>query len=167
MRNLELFGSIRELGREPTTDDFTTPLRIVNVVHAFGAIGLDPATNLTSYIVARQRVMLPDDGLSIVWRGHGTVWCNPPYSDPLPWVKKGLAEADEILYLLPTQTATEWGRRLLDGCNAICFVGFRIAFEIDGLPQPGAQFSCAIYYRGPRAARFTEVFAVLGKVVLL
>lgn len=45
------------------------------------------------------------DGLSKSWMGE-TVWCNPPYSDLEPWVKKALLETREggcpkVVMLLP------------------------------------------------------------------
>lgn len=167
MRPLNLFEPVRELGRPATTDDFTTPLEIVQVLDQYGEVGLDPATNATSHVRARRKVMLPEDGLELSWRHHGLVWCNPPYSDPLPWVKKGLGEADEIIYLLPTQTATEWGSRLMRGGKAACFLEHRVRFELDGVRQPGAQFSSMLVYAGPFRMEFAAVFAQLGTVVAL
>lgn len=129
MRPLDLFEPVRELGRQPTSDDHTTPRKIVNVLDQFGEVGLDPATNPTAHVRARTKVMLPDDGLAISWSGHGLVWCNFPYSDPLPWVKKGLAEADEILFLSSTQTGTGWGARLMRGGSAACLRGDAVSRE--------------------------------------
>lgn len=166
-RPLDLFEPVRELGREPTTDDFTTPPEIVERLNVYGEVGLDPATNATSFINARRKVMLPDDGLAIGWAGHGLVWCNPPYSDPLPWVKQGIEEADEAIYLLPTQTGTEWGARLLAGGTIACFYSSRVRFWLDGIRQPGAQFSSMIVGVRVDRRRFRAAFAPLGKVVLL
>lgn len=166
-RNLNLFEPVRELEREPTTDDFTTPLYIVDRLDVYGRVGLDPATNATSHVKAIRRIMLPDDGLAHDWRGYGLVWCNPPYSDPLPWVKKAAREADQAIFLVPTQTAPEWGRRLLDAGNALCFVNHRIRFELDGVVQKGAMFSCMLVGIRVDLERFRYAFDLLGKVVAL
>lgn len=167
MRPLDLFEPMRELGRAPTSDDHTTPRYVVNVLDQFGRVGLDPCTNPTSHVRARTKVMLPDDGLAVAWADHGLVWCNFPYSDPLPWVKKGLVEADEIIFLTSTQTGTEWGARLMRGGSAACFLEKRVHFEIDGISQGSAQFSSLLVYRGSRNRRFRQTFEQLGKTVIL
>jgi len=44
-----------------------------------------------------------DDGLAQTWAGEN-VWCNPPYSDLKPWIRKAWAECDHagsITMLLP------------------------------------------------------------------
>jgi len=51
------------------------------------------------------------DGLSISW--HGEVFCNPPYSQIIFWVKKALQEKENpnvvsITMLLPNWTDREW-----------------------------------------------------------
>lgn len=51
------------------------------------------------------------DGLTQSWAGE-TVWCNPPYSDIGPWVRKAWAEhagARAIVMLLPAnRTEQSW-----------------------------------------------------------
>jgi DNA N-6-adenine-methyltransferase Dam len=57
----------------------------------------------------------PDkDGLLLDWTGE-VVYCNPPWSDPLPWVNKALASRCITVFVLPARTDTEWFRRLKDG----------------------------------------------------
>lgn len=54
-----------------------------------------------------------DDGLIREW-GDPT-YCNPPYSDPLPWVKKAILEAGKgkrVVLLLRHDSSTEWWRLL-------------------------------------------------------
>lgn len=51
-----------------------------------------------------------DDALSQSWAGE-RVWCNPPYSDILPWVDKAWTEIDAVLIvmLLPAnRTEQRW-----------------------------------------------------------
>lgn len=178
MRPLSLFEENRELGREEVNNDLSTPPHVVAVLDAFAAesyseppmraitissgIGLDPCSNNTSLINARTKIMLPDNGLRANWRDHGLVWCNPPYDNPLPWVRKGLAEADEIIWLLKQDTSTEWGNNLMARAHADTLFLARVPFLRNGLPTKGGQFASAAYYFGPRVDRFIAHFSVFG-----
>jgi choline dehydrogenase-like flavoprotein len=49
------------------------------------------------------------DGLKIDWRFHTFV--NPPYSDPLPWVRKAIreqAKGNTVVLLLKHDSSTKW-----------------------------------------------------------
>jgi len=52
----------------------------------------------------------PDfDGLTADW--HDKTFCNPPYSNPLPWVEKAIAEAEwekTVVMLLKHDSSTRW-----------------------------------------------------------
>ena len=51
-----------------------------------------------------------DDGLRKSWTGE-RVWCNPPYDDIVPWLRKawGAKKADLIVMLLPAdRTWQDW-----------------------------------------------------------
>ena len=53
------------------------------------------------------------DGLTMDWIGQ--VFVNPPYSNPLPWVKKAIEESKKgsiIALLLKHDSSTEWYRLL-------------------------------------------------------
>jgi len=58
-----------------------------------------------------------DDGLTQSWNGE-TVWCNPPYSDITPWVRKAWAEhttAESITMLLPAnRTEQSWWQHMVE-----------------------------------------------------
>ncbi|MBN7792405.1 DNA N-6-adenine-methyltransferase [Microbacterium esteraromaticum] len=57
------------------------------------------------------------DGLSQSWAGE-LVWCNPPYSQIAPWVRKAWAEWSStrgIVMLLPAnRTEQQWWQRLVE-----------------------------------------------------
>lgn len=79
-----------------TNDVYGTPKYILDpIVRCFGRIGLDPASHPISVVESDTAVLLPEynpatvrgairtfygNGLHIDWRGHGLVFCNPPYS---------------------------------------------------------------------------------------
>lgn len=80
-----------------TNDVYGTPKYILDpIVRAFGRIGLDPASHPISIVESDTAILLPEyapqivrgalrtayaNGLHVDWRGHGFVFCNPPYSD--------------------------------------------------------------------------------------
>lgn len=57
------------------------------------------------------------DGLSQSWAGE-VVWCNPPYSDIAPWVRKAWVEFEAarwIVMLLPAnRTEQQWWQLLVE-----------------------------------------------------
>ena len=72
-----------------------------------------------------------DDSLSFDWAEEinkyfpgvrNWVWCNPPYSNPKPWVEKTLeAQANGlgVVMLLNADTSTEWFFKALAGVSEI------------------------------------------------
>ncbi|WP_392559329.1 phage N-6-adenine-methyltransferase [Orbus mooreae] len=62
----------------------------------------------------------------------GYVFCNPPYSKILPWVKKAKEASDQgvgTVMLLPVDTSVEWFKTLKNTASEICFItGGRISF---------------------------------------
>jgi phage N-6-adenine-methyltransferase len=72
------------------------------------------------------------DSLTEDWSGP-RVFCNPPYSDILPWVKKGLErKAQVVVFVLPANTATEWFHLLRDHGARFRFFRKRIKFWKNG-----------------------------------
>lgn len=82
---------------------------------------------------------LEDDGLTRRW--HGTVWCNPPYSDCGAWVRKATYEhkwCDGIVMLLPAnRTEQKWwqdfiepNRRDRGGVLEVRFIAGRLRFDV-------------------------------------
>jgi hypothetical protein len=48
------------------------------------------------------------DGLKMDWSDK-RVFCNPPWSDIMPWVLKGLlSKARVVVFVVPARTDTEW-----------------------------------------------------------
>jgi phage N-6-adenine-methyltransferase len=64
------------------------------------------------------------------------VWCNPPYSKPLPWIEKVITESQESgigsVILLNCDMSTKWAKLLTKvSCEIIFITEGRIAF-LDG-----------------------------------
>lgn len=63
------------------------------------------------WVTAKSYFSLKDDGLSQDW-GYKSVWMNPPYNKPTPWIEKFIANKNGIA-LIPTTT----GKWFLDLWN--------------------------------------------------
>ena len=70
------------------------------------------------------------DGLKIDWRNPAYV--NPPYSNPLPWVKKAIKQSKKgvnIVMLLRVDSSTKWYRLLMEQDVYIAYFNRRIKFK--------------------------------------
>lgn len=89
---------------------------------------------------------IEQDGLKQPW--HGRVWCNPPYSDIAPWVRKANFEAhghaEVVAMLLPcNRTEQAWWQQEVEpfrdsrspGVLRTRFLPGRIAFGHPGNPD--------------------------------
>jgi hypothetical protein len=94
-------------------DVYATPRYVLDpLVRAFGRIGLDPASHPISVVESDTAILLPEyapqivkgarrtvyaNGLHVDWRGHGLVFCNPPYSDGTARRTKEEKAEDDVL----------------------------------------------------------------------
>jgi len=96
---------------DKSRDAWATPRLLGrNLVEEFGC-RLDVAASHSTALCSRY-FTAADDGLSRPW--DVTVWCNPPYSDPSPWVKRAIMEADrgrDSVLLLPAMVGVAWFTR--------------------------------------------------------
>jgi phage N-6-adenine-methyltransferase len=83
------------------------------------------------------------DGLMQPW--YGKVWCNPPYSDIEPWVRKAWSEArscHRVVMLLPAnRTEQRWWQDLVElprraGTLNVYFLAGRRRFDRPGWTKP-------------------------------
>lgn len=90
-------GAIDDVDDRRTPDDFFDPL---NKIHGFT---LDSAASKENKKCSKF-FSINDDGLTKTWGGE-VVWCNPPYSNILAWVKKAISETandcKKVAMLLP------------------------------------------------------------------
>lgn len=75
------------------------------------------------------------DGLKMNWTKHN--YCNPPYSDKIPWIKKAIEEQKKgnmTVMLLPAATDAAWYHDLVLP-NAIV-LSFRGRLQLDNGKHP-------------------------------
>jgi phage N-6-adenine-methyltransferase len=164
-------GTIRGTEGTGEFERYTPAFYIEKAREVMGGIDLDPASSEYAQrtVRAAQYYTVADNGLDLSW--HGRVWLNPPYHRELAplFITKLIGElsanagtVEQAIMLTNNSTDTEWFRAAADHCEVICFTAGRIHFEVPDrdpvLPTQGQAF----FYYGQNAARFAEVFSVVG-----
>ena len=78
-----------------------------------------------SYFTEKSNALSLEWGFEPLYISHGSyIWCNPPYSNPLPWVQKVIQESQEngigAVMLLNCDLSVEWSSLLLNlNCTII------------------------------------------------
>ena len=80
-----------------STDDWYTPPELFQQMDVTFDIDVCAPPSGVPWIPATKWFTENDDGLAQQWEGF--VWCNPPYSDPSPWLRKLAAYADGIILI--------------------------------------------------------------------
>lgn len=153
---------------------------------ALAAIGrssfdTDPATNPGSSVPARVQYMGPyngRNGLILPWEGD--VWLNFPFSNPLPWILRVLAEANRyrsITVLGPNDSSTTWHQQLVRFVDARAAWPRRVHFPTPGEdpnaldPKTGKKkhksppAAIALFYSGPQSNAWMRHMQSIGCTV--
>lgn len=101
----------------------------------------------------------------------GDVWCNPPYSNPGPFLlsivegyNRGRGSVRAAILLVNVATDTAIQQRLLGASSARCWVGKRIAFlDPTGKPIKGNRNAQVVFYLGKHPAKFAAEFSQFGE----
>lgn len=105
-----------------SNDSCRTPEWLYRALDAEFAFDLDPCP-----LAARPQF----DGLALDWTGR-RVFCNPPYSAILPWVRKALNSAALVVFLIPKRFDALWCRMLRDAKAEIRIFERDVKFESSG-----------------------------------
>ena len=65
------------------------------------------------------------------WNGDSVGFCNPPYSNIKPWIKKAINEVESgftTVMLIPTPNGESYYRDVFEHATSITFITGRIAF---------------------------------------
>lgn len=110
-------------------DDRPTPQALFDELHSEFEFTLDVAASKAN-AKCPEFYTADDDGLQQPW--HGTVWCNPPYSEIRPWLDKAVSESVNgvtSVFLLPSATDTKWFHEVVLPYAEIRFLPGRLKFE--------------------------------------
>ena len=80
-------------------------------------------------------------------------WCNPPYSNIMPWVEKAIEESTKgntTVMLIPADTSVQWFKKAFDNCECCEFISGRISFinAETGKPQSGNNKGSVVFVFG-------------------
>lgn len=149
---------------------WNTPPEVLDPLHAFAPICLDPCSNAGSIVGAKVSVCEPDDGLAVSWRRYSHTFVNPPYDNQPDWMYKAMVEstfyeAPHITMLIPASTETVAFQEFVFGsCDVVCFWKRRLEFWRDGAPvSAGNTLPSALCYWGVEPERFADHFKAYGR----
>jgi phage N-6-adenine-methyltransferase len=140
-------------------DERGTPPELFASLHRRFRFTIDAAA--LPYNAKLERFWTPDDdALEQDWTGE-RVWCNPPYSDISPWVRKAtLGGADLAVLLLPAnRTEQRWWQLYVEPTRdgkgpgpSVEFMAGRLRFLAPGAQSIGADerppFGCCLVIWG-------------------
>lgn len=140
-----------------------------------GQIYLDPASDSGCNIPATMRYFKWNDGLAKhnIWQK--TLFINPPFSDPFPWVERccfefarGNVSAAIMLLKAGVVSNVGTGELINKHASAICHWRGRINFLNDqGNAVKGSDFDCVLIYFGARLDLFRQAFGGRGTIATI
>lgn len=148
-------------------DEYCTPPEVLALVYAaIGIPDLDPCSNESALVVARQSFHKPKGALTEDWSryvGKGSIFMNPPYSNTSEWVSKFFAwhrghKDKQGVILLSAETGLVWWQEmLLPRIDRWIFLP-RVAFLAEGKPVRGNRCNSALIYVGSEGKRIAHVW---------
>lgn len=175
-----------------STDDWCTPHVVDVCLYDFfgGPADLDPCSNNRS--IMRARKALTAGGLHLPWRKK--TYSNPPYSQMLPWVEKGVREmtldpktakarahCEELVTLWPVAPSTIWwkravglepipamvkGGREITAMNPTLIFTKRLAFiDESGQAVSGCRFDSVLFFYGAKERRHKDFLHAFAPLI--
>jgi phage N-6-adenine-methyltransferase len=106
-------------------DLWRTPVEIFNALDLEFGFYLDAAANWNNTLCS-QYINEGRNALECDWVSHGAIWCNPPYSDITPWVKKAaeqcLVQLQVVVMLVPADVSVGWFSLAMRSVDEVRFV---------------------------------------------
>ena len=140
-------------GSAMSSDDWCTPKWLCELL---GEFDLDPCGNERSRVHATRDCgpwrakSWPGgpanqiDGLTYDWQDC-SVFCNPPYSNVMPWAQKLAAHEGPWCALLKLDPSTKWWATLMSANPT--FAPFKKRIKFEGEPNMTANFPSVLVYR--------------------
>jgi phage N-6-adenine-methyltransferase len=100
------------------------------------------------------------DGLLTGWGDRN--WCNPPFSNATPWVKKAIEQMGKgrlTVMLLPADTSVKWFKLAFESCSECHFISGRLAFvnSATGKPVSGNNKGSVVFVFNPMSQIKSQV----------
>jgi len=157
------------------SDGWYTPQWMVDAARTtMGSIDTDPATCAAAQAIVQAETWYTaaENGLTQPWSGH--VWCNPPYSNPMPWAERMVAlyQSGAIgagMMLVNCTCSPKWARLLWRQANAVCLLSSRIDFWHPSKSNANGSYDrdSALFYFGADCGGFVAAFSGYGVIQLL
>ncbi len=112
--NQEMLFEIQQ--EQKTSDDHYTPKWLFDKMDVEFDMDVASPPEGIPYIKAKKYLSQKENGLVTDWSGF--VWCNPPYSNVEPWVKK-MKEHRNGIMLLPS-VKSFWRLEVWNDADGIC-----------------------------------------------
>lgn len=127
----------------PDSDSYGTPFWLFQFAEkSWGPFDCDVAASNENTLCAKWFTKETDGLAQPDWEKRN--WCNPPYSNPTPWVRKAVEESkkgNRTVMLLPADVSTSWFRMCYDMGSDIVFLNQRIKFVgAKGSPKFASMF---------------------------
>lgn len=145
----EAMSAPQQLEHEDPRQTWATPKWVLDVAQDITGkeIALDVASS-DDNAVASRNFCRTKDGLTQSWECNGDeqmAWCNPPYGDIGPWVRKAVVElgrGNPSCLLLPVRAATSWFSVMVGAMTRGRDVGIRFfRHRVNFVPPAGVKSS--------------------------
>lgn len=146
-------------------DEWSTPQWLFDYYNAEFSFDLDAAASKLNHKCERYFTR-DDDALQQTWQGNKAIWCNPPYSDPAPWVRKAIQEVNQsrlmkVVMLLPSDTSTAWFSEAYN--NAISMVLFQGRIKFGG-GSGSPRWGSVIFTFQPRLSPYHRCYTYVQSI---
>jgi len=89
-----------------SSDDYYTPKHIFDLLNLIFDLDVAAPPNGAPFVPCKNYLTQAENGLTSDW--YGSVWMNPPYSNPTPWVDRFIQHKQGVA-LLPTSNGRWFG----------------------------------------------------------
>lgn len=119
--------------RIPDSDSYGTPIELFNAIQKFYNVEFDcdVAASDENHLCEKYYTK-ENSGLDPKNKWGKYNWCNPPYSDIMPWVERAYAESREYrdtYMLLPADISTAWYKFCYENASRMHGINKRIKFN--------------------------------------
>ena len=143
-----------------TSDDYYTPPFIFEALNIQFDMDVCAPAGGVPWLPAKRSLSIIEDGLETPWKGR--VWCNPPFSNASPWIKK-LINHNNGIALLPTSKSA-WFHLAWEKATGILPLSSNFKFFLLPTGESKAVFMPVMLFAFGESNREILVQSGLGRV---